>query len=78
MREIDEIADENCRRYDHSYPYLINQDERLGDPSKRNFQFKSCSGAVIRNVIEDQLPSIDSDQQIVLLSAGKLTGSHEL
>ncbi|KAF5264513.1 hypothetical protein FOXYS1_4726 [Fusarium oxysporum] len=63
-------GDENCRRYDHSYPYLINQDERLGDPSKRNFQFKSCSGAVIRNVIEDQLPSIDSDQQIILLSTG--------
>ncbi|RYC89779.1 hypothetical protein BFJ63_vAg7437 [Fusarium oxysporum f. sp. narcissi] len=63
-------GDENCRRYDHSYPYLINQDERLGDPSKRNFQFKSCSGAVIRNVIEDQLLSIDSDQQIILLSTG--------
>ncbi|KAF4990980.1 hypothetical protein FDECE_14187 [Fusarium decemcellulare] len=62
--------DENCRRYDHSYPYLINQDERLGNPSNRKFQFKSCSGAVIQNVIEDQIPSIDSDQQIILLSAG--------
>ncbi|KAF5619593.1 lipolytic G-D-S-L family [Fusarium tjaetaba] len=63
-------GDENCRRYDHSYPYLINQDERLGDTANRKFQFKSCSGAVIKNVIEDQLPSIDSDQQIILLSAG--------
>ncbi|KAH6949082.1 SGNH hydrolase-type esterase domain-containing protein, partial [Fusarium avenaceum] len=63
-------GDENCRRYDHSYPYLINQDERLGDASKRKFQFKSCSGAVIKNVIEDQLPNIDSGQQVILLSAG--------
>jgi hypothetical protein len=65
------LLDENCRRYDHSYPYLINHDERLGDASKRKFQFKSCSGAVIKNVIEDQLPDIDAGQQVILLSAGK-------
>ncbi|KAF4982276.1 hypothetical protein FZEAL_2062 [Fusarium zealandicum] len=63
-------GDENCRRYDHSYPYLINEDERLVDPPKRKFQFKSCSGAVAENTVESQIPSIDLDQQVILLSAG--------
>ncbi|KAL2062145.1 hypothetical protein VTL71DRAFT_6411 [Oculimacula yallundae] len=41
-------GDYSCSRYDHSYPSLVNLDERLGDHTKRKFQFKSCSGAVIR------------------------------
>lgn len=61
-----------CSRYDHSYPFLINTDERLGDdPSKRKFQFQSCSGAVTNDVLETQVPLIDSDQQVILLSIGK-------
>lgn len=63
--------DWSCSRYDHSYPYLINTDERLGDPAKRKFQFKSCSGAVTKDVLEKQIPSIDSGQQAILLSIGK-------
>ncbi|KAJ0413256.1 fibronectin type III domain protein [Aspergillus carlsbadensis] len=59
-----------CSRYDHSYPYLVNQDERLGDPAGRTFQFKSCSGAVIADVINDQIPLLSSNQQVILLSAG--------
>ncbi|KAL2859377.1 SGNH hydrolase-type esterase domain-containing protein [Aspergillus pseudodeflectus] len=57
-------------RYDHAYPYLIHQDERLGDPGTRNFQFKSCSGAVTKDVLETQIPAIDNDQQVILLSIG--------
>ncbi|KAJ4307499.1 hypothetical protein N0V84_012688 [Fusarium piperis] len=26
-----------CARYDHAYPYLVNQDSRIGDPSGRKF-----------------------------------------
>ncbi|KAH7006558.1 SGNH hydrolase-type esterase domain-containing protein [Fusarium venenatum] len=59
-----------CSRYDHAYPNLVNQDTRLGDKSKRTFQFHSCSGAVIKEVIEDQLPNVDSGQNAILLSAG--------
>lgn len=62
--------DWRCSRYDHSYPNLLNQDSRLGDSSKRKFQFESCSGAVIDDVIEKQLPNLDSNQQVILLSAG--------
>jgi hypothetical protein len=60
-----------CSRYDHAYPYLIHHDSRLGDPTIRTFQFKSCSGALTADVVNDQIPKIDSNQQIILLSAGK-------
>ena len=62
--------DSKCARYDHSYPYLVNGDERLGDPAKRKFQFESCSGAVVQDVIDDQIPALDSGQEVILLSAG--------
>lgn len=64
--------DSDCARYDHSYPYLVNQDGRLGDSTKRKFQFESCSGAVVQDVIDDQIPAVDSGQQVILLSAGLL------
>ncbi|KAE8332768.1 fibronectin type III domain protein [Aspergillus sergii] len=63
-------SDWACSRYDHAYPYLIHNDERLGDPDARTFQFKSCSGAVIEDVINDQIPNISGNQQVILLSAG--------
>jgi len=69
---ISNFQDYACSRYDHSYPYIINNDDRLGDPGKRNFQFKSCSGAVTKDVLEKQIPSIDGGQQVILLSIGKL------
>jgi hypothetical protein len=64
------ISDWLCSRYDHSYPYLFSQDERLGDPKGRTFEFKSCSGAVVDDVIEDQIPALSSNQQVILVSAG--------
>jgi hypothetical protein len=64
------LADFWCSRYDNSYPYLIHTDERLGDQSARTFQFVSCSGAVTEDVIKKQIPSIDNNQQVILISAG--------
>lgn len=64
--------DYDCSRYDEAYPYLVNTDGRLGDdPSKRKFQFKSCSGAVIKDVVEKQIPTLDYNQQVILVSAGE-------
>lgn len=60
-----------CSRYDHAYPYLVNTDPRLGDPSKRTFQFLSCSGAVTKDVLEKQIPDLKANQQAILLSIGK-------
>lgn len=59
-----------CSRYDHAYPYLVNNDSALGDPSTRTFQFLSCSGALTKDILEKQIPRLNSDQQAILLSAG--------
>ncbi|KAF5660854.1 integrin alpha n-terminal [Fusarium heterosporum] len=59
-----------CARYDHAYPYILNQDSTIGDPSKRKFQFLSCSGAVMKDVLEKQIPNLDGDQDAITLSIG--------
>ncbi|RSL78301.1 hypothetical protein CEP51_008323 [Fusarium floridanum] len=61
---LDEL---DCRRYDHAYPRLVSQDERLGDHS---FQFKSCSGAVVKDIIEKQIPTLAGNQDVIMISAG--------
>ena len=58
-----------CNCYNHLYPYLINYNKRLGDSLKRKFQFKLCSGAIIGDVLRRQIPALDSNQQVILLSA---------
>ncbi|KAH2915867.1 hypothetical protein KXW25_008333 [Aspergillus fumigatus] len=67
---IQSDPDWRCSRYDHSYPYLINNDPRLGDPAARTFQFVSCSGAVTADVLDKQNPKISGNQQVILLSIG--------
>lgn len=67
--------DWSCSRYDHSYPYLVNTDPRLGDSSKRKFQFNSCSGAVTKDVLDHQIPNLDSGQQAIMLSIGEQCSS---
>jgi hypothetical protein len=64
------IPDFACARYDHAYPYLLNQDERIGNPDGRKFQFLSCSGAVMKDVVEKQIPELDSNQDAITLSIG--------
>lgn len=58
-----------------AYPMMVNDDPRLGDPRSRNFQFKSCSGAVTTEILERQIPDISSNQQLILLSAGQFASS---
>ncbi|PGH17920.1 hypothetical protein AJ79_00819 [Helicocarpus griseus UAMH5409] len=67
---FDSQSDWSCSRYDQAYPNLINNDARLGDPGARKFQFKSCSGATTEDVLEKQIPSLDKDQQAIILSIG--------
>ncbi|KAF5635566.1 integrin alpha n-terminal [Fusarium sp. NRRL 25303] len=67
---LKEGNDRACARYDHAYPYLVNQDSRIGDESGRKFQFLSCSGAVTTDVLEKQIPHLDNDQEAITLSIG--------
>lgn len=54
------VVDRTCRRYDHSYPYLINKDPRLGSQTEvgRRFQPLTCAGATIRDIIQKQIPQL--------------------
>ncbi|KAL6885245.1 carbohydrate esterase family 3 protein [Trichoderma longibrachiatum] len=70
LNALNPHSDWACSRYDNAYPYLINEDSRLGSPVNRKFQFESCSGAVTADVVKKQIPRIDSGQQVILLSAG--------
>lgn len=63
-------GDWSCSRYSESYPMLFNEDERFGDSKDRKFQFKSCSGAVVKDVLDNQIPEISDGQDVILLSAG--------
>jgi hypothetical protein len=53
--------DRNCKRYNHSYANLINEDPRLGDQDEvgRRFDFLACAGATIRDVLEKQISWLD-------------------
>jgi len=55
-------------RYSSSYPSILNR--VLFGKNKDNFQFLSCSGAVVKEVIEGQVPMLEGDQDVILLSAG--------
>ncbi|KAI8718199.1 SGNH-hydro domain-containing protein [Fusarium sp. LHS14.1] len=66
----DSQSDWSCGRHDNAYPSLVNQDGRLGDKSKRRFQFQSCSGATLEDLRKRQIPHIDKGQQVILVSAG--------
>ncbi|KAL4983900.1 fibronectin type III domain protein [Aspergillus falconensis] len=70
VQALNPDSDWACSRYDHSYPYLIHTDERLGDPDSRTLQFESCDGADLDNVINEQIPNLSGNQQVILLSAG--------
>ncbi|KAK2029623.1 hypothetical protein LX32DRAFT_588194 [Colletotrichum zoysiae] len=78
VNALDPQSDWACSRYDQSYPSFVDADARLGNRATRNFQFKSCSGATSSEVIEHQIPSLDGNQDVILLSAGQLAESGRL
>lgn len=67
LHELSE--DYACSRYNESYPYLVSIDPRFGDTLPK-FQFLSCSGAVTKDVLEIQIPAMNSNQNAIMLSIG--------
>ncbi|KAH7138736.1 SGNH hydrolase-type esterase domain-containing protein [Dendryphion nanum] len=63
-----EFGSWKCSRYDNSYPYLINQ--YLRDGELKDFDFHSCSGAKIPEIIDEQLDYVRGDRDVMLLSGG--------
>jgi hypothetical protein len=71
MALVEEVVNRGCCLYEKSYPVLVDEDVRLGEPAAHVFQFKSCSRAVTQDVLDHHIPAIDSSQQVVLLSVVK-------
>lgn len=60
----------SCSRYKNSHPMILSRDRRLANP---DFQFVSCSGAVAKQIVEDQIPKLNAKQDAILLSVGKFS-----
>lgn len=62
-----QVLDRTCRRYDHSYPYLINADPKLGSPEEvgRRFEPLTCAGATIHDIIDKQVPQLTTKYDVV-------------
>ncbi|MDI1488653.1 MAG: hypothetical protein OHK93_007928 [Ramalina farinacea] len=48
----------------------MNLDERFGDPEQRQSQFLACSGAKIRSILDEQVPLLNDDQQVITMTVG--------
>ncbi|KAK4452713.1 carbohydrate esterase family 3 protein [Podospora aff. communis PSN243] len=63
---LEDQSDFMCSRFTQAYPHLIHTDGRLGpDPSKWTFEFRSCSGAVLNDVLTKQIPALSANQQCI-------------
>jgi hypothetical protein len=59
-----------CSRFDGSYPVVLNNDPALGDNPSRQFQDFACSGSTIADVLNKQVPQLDTDEDMVTLTVG--------
>ena len=62
--------DTKCARGNFSYPSQMNLDERFGNPEQRQSQFLACSGAKIGSILDEQVPLLNDDQQVITMTAG--------
>ena len=51
-----------CRRSDHSYPALLDGDERLDPKLRHTFDFRACTGARIEDVLKEEDGGIKGSQ----------------
>lgn len=58
-------------RYDHSYPYLVNW--AINGNNTDNFDFHSCSGAVVQEIIDEQVHRIRGERDAIMISGGTST-----
>jgi hypothetical protein len=57
--------DQACSRYDLSYPYLMENPDRMGPHGLSNLQFLSCSGYTSVQVLNEQIPKLQPDDDLV-------------
>lgn len=64
-----ERIDYSCSRYALSHPNLL-QSSHLGDNPNRKHQFLACSGAAIGDVLQNQVPALEHNLDLLTISAG--------
>lgn len=58
-----------CSRYAQSYPNILHT-SLLGDDDQRTHQFLSCSGATSTEILEKQVPALNTNIDLLTISAG--------
>jgi len=61
-----------CKRYSQAYPLALFMDPCMpghGDPTRKP-NFIACSGAVIQDVLNNQVPNVQQNNEMITLSSG--------
>jgi lysophospholipase L1-like esterase len=61
--------DWSCSRYANSYPNMLYKLLHMED-ANRTHQFLACSGAASTEILEKQVPALDTDLDLLTISAG--------
>jgi lysophospholipase L1-like esterase len=67
---VGERVDYGCSRYSGGFPNLINLDQRFGTNSNRTLQYLACSGLKSSEILAKQVPHLEPEQDIIIVSAG--------
>ncbi|KAH0565465.1 hypothetical protein GP486_001146 [Trichoglossum hirsutum] len=59
----------DCSQYSYGYPNLLNGDTMIGINPDRRFQYLGCSGALVGDILKNQVPKMQTSRAI-LISAG--------
>jgi len=67
---VGQRVDFGCSRYSGAYPNLIDLNDRFGANPNRTFQNLGCSGLKSSDILAKQVPHLDPEQDLILVSAG--------
>ena len=59
----------DCYQYSYGYPNLLNANDMIGINPDRKFQYFGCSGALVSDIRDKQVPKMNK-AQLVTISAG--------
>ncbi|KAI9826356.1 MAG: hypothetical protein M1832_000273 [Thelocarpon impressellum] len=60
----------DCAQFSKGFPNLLNANDMIGLNPDRKFQYLACSGALVPDVRDKQVPKMNSAVDLVVLNAG--------
>ena len=63
-------VDYGCSRYTGGFPSIISSDDRFGSNPNRTFQYLACSGLRSSEILSKQVPHLNDNQDVIIVSAG--------